>query len=158
MRVVVFSDTHGNIAAADKIVSDNISCDHFIFLGDGISEVEILRSKYPDKSFFFVAGNCDKCSAPTSMVIELFNTRILLTHGHLYDANNGTDKLIKLAKKEKAAYVLFGHTHKRYNKEEHGIYLLNPGSVSLPKDDLPPSCAFMDITPFGISCMIIDLT
>ena len=88
MRVVVVSDTHGNIAAADKIVSDNISCDHFIFLGDGISEVEILRSKYPDKSFFFVAGNCDKCSAPTSMVIELFNTRILLTHGHLYDANN----------------------------------------------------------------------
>ncbi|MBQ8120471.1 MAG: YfcE family phosphodiesterase [Ruminococcus sp.] len=158
MRVVVFSDTHGNMAAADKIVSDNISCDHFIFLGDGINDVEILRSKYPDKSFFCVAGNCDKCSAPTSMVIELFNTRILLTHGHLLGISEGTDELVKLAKKEKVAFALFGHTHKRYYKQEHGIYLLNPGSASLPKDDLPPSCAFMDITPYGINCMLIDLT
>ncbi len=146
------------MAAADKIVSDNISCDHFIFLGDGINDVEILRSKYPDKSFFCVAGNCDKCSAPTSMVIELFNTRILLTHGHLLGISEGTDELVKLAKKEKVAFALFGHTHKRYYKQEHGIYLLNPGSASLPKDDLPPSCAFMDITPYGINCMLIDLT
>lgn len=158
MRVVVFSDTHGNMAAADKIISDNISCDHLIYLGDGINDVEILRSKYPEKSIFCVAGNCDKCSAPTSMVIELFNTRILLTHGHLCGVSEGTAELVKLAQKERAAFALFGHTHKRYNKQVGGVYLLNPGSASLPKDDLPPSCAFMDISPYGISCMLIDLT
>lgn len=158
MRVIVFSDTHGNVAAADKIFQDNISCDHFIFLGDGIKDVEILRTKYPDKNIYCVAGNCDKCSAPTSMVIELFNTRIYMTHGHLCGVSESTDELIKTAVKEKASFALFGHTHKRYSKQENGIYVLNPGSASLPKDGLPPSCAFIDITPYGISCMLIDLT
>ncbi len=157
MRAIVFSDTHGNMAAADKIIQDNISCDYFIFLGDGVDEIEILRSKYPEKSFFYVAGNCDKCSAPTSLVIELFNTKIYLTHGHLCDVSENTKELVKTAVKEKAAIALFGHTHKRYCKQENGIYILNPGSASIPKDGLPPSCAFIDITPFGVSCMLIDL-
>lgn len=157
MRAIVFSDTHGNMAAADKIIQDNISCDYFIFLGDGVDEIEILRSKYPEKSFFYVAGNCDKCSAPTSLVIELFNTKIYLTHGHLCDVSENTKELVKTAVKEKAAIALFGHTHKRYCKQESGIYILNPGSASIPKDGLSPSCAFIDITPFGVSCMLIDL-
>lgn len=157
MRVIVFSDTHGNMAAVDKIITDNISCDHLIFLGDGMEEVDILKTKYPDKSIFCVAGNCDKCDAPTSLVIELFNTRIFMTHGHLFDVTESTDKLVKTAVKEKAMFALFGHTHKRYYKEENGMYILNPGSASLPKDGLPPSCAFIDITPYGISCMLIDL-
>lgn len=157
MRIIAFSDTHGNTSIADKIITDNISCDHFIFLGDGMEEVEILRSKYPEKSIFCVAGNCDKCSAPTSMVIELFNTRFFITHGHLYDVNGSIEQLTKLAVKEKATFALFGHTHKRYYSEQSGLYILNPGSASLPKDGLPPSCAFIDITPYGISCMLIDL-
>lgn len=158
MRVIVFSDTHGNMGAADKIISDNISCDHFLFLGDGVAEIEILRSKYPDKNIFCVAGNCDKCDAPTSMVVELYSTKIFMTHGHLCGVNESTEELVKLAAKEKAAIALFGHTHKRYNKEEKGIYVLNPGSASLPKDGEPASCAFIDISLYGISCMIIDLT
>ncbi len=158
MRVIVFSDTHGNIGAADKIVLDNISCDHFIFLGDGINEAEILRSKYPDKKFFCVAGNCDKGCAPTSMVVELFNNKLYLTHGHLCNVGESTKQIVQNAIKEKAMIALFGHTHKRYYKEENGLFILNPGSASLPKDGLPPSCAFIDITPYGISCMLIDLT
>ena len=142
MRVIVFSDTHGNMGAADKIISDNISCDHFLFLGDGVAEIEILRSKYPDKNI--------------SMVVELYSTKIFMTHGHLCGVNESTEELVKLAAKEKAAIALFGHTHKRYNKEEKGIYVLNPGSASLPKDGEPASCAFIDISLYGISCMIID--
>ena len=157
MRVIVFSDTHGNQAAADKIIQDNNSCDHFIFLGDGTYEVNILKSKYPEKSIFSVAGNCDKGIEPTSAVIELFNTRIYMTHGHLYNVSEGIDEIVKNAKKEKAMIALFGHTHKRFYEEINGIFVLNPGSASIPKDSLPPSCAFIDISPYGISCMIIDL-
>lgn len=157
MRVIVFSDTHGNQAAADKIIQENNSCEHFIFLGDGIHEIDILKSKYPEKSIFCVAGNCDKTTAPTSAVIELFNTRIYMTHGHLYDATETIDKIVENAKKEKAMIALFGHTHKRFSEMINGIYVLNPGSASIPKDGLPTSCAFIDITIYGISCMLIDL-
>ena len=157
MRVIVFSDTHSNQDAADKIIQDNNSCEHFIFLGDAIHEIDILKSKYPEKSIFCVAGNCDKTAAPTSAVVELFNTRIYMTHGHLYKVLETTDLILKNAKKENAMIALFGHTHKRYFEEINGIYLLNPGSASLPKDGLPPSCAFIDITPYGINCMLIDL-
>ena len=158
MRVIVFSDTHGNQAIADKIIQENSQCDHFIFLGDGLHEVDILKAKYADKSIFCVAGNCDKSTAPTSAVLELYNTRIYITHGHLYNVNESITEIVNNAVKERADIALFGHTHKRFNELVRNVYVLNPGSAALPKDGLPPSCAFIDITPYGISCMLIDLT
>ena len=106
MRVIVFSDTHGNQAIADKIIQENSQCDHFIFLGDGLHEVDILKAKYADKSIFCVAGNCDKSTAPTSAVLELYNTRIYITHGHLYNVNESITEIVNNAVKDEAVAAL----------------------------------------------------
>ena len=41
MRIVVFSDTHGNFSAMHKIFKRNGNADLFIFLGDG--EIELAQ-------------------------------------------------------------------------------------------------------------------
>lgn len=157
LRVIVFSDTHGNLSAASSIIEAHKFSDHFIFLGDGLEEINVLKTKYPDKNFYCVAGNCDKRTEPTTKVIELFNTKIFMTHGHLYNVRESHELLLRNAIREGATIILYGHTHCRYFKQQNGLYIINPGSASQPKDDLPPCYAFIDITPCGISCAHVDV-
>ena len=157
MRLIVFSDTHGNLAVIDQIITSNPISDHFLFLGDGIKEFEIVSMKYPEKHFYSVIGNCDKGGAPEEAVVEIYNTRIYMAHGHLLGVRNSLDRLIDNARAAKADIALFGHTHIRYYQQDKGLYILNPGSAFLPEDDLPPSYAFIDINITGIGCAHVDL-
>lgn len=49
MRIIVFSDTHGNYSAMHKIFKRNGDADLFIFLGDGERDLDSLRVQYLDK-------------------------------------------------------------------------------------------------------------
>lgn len=157
MRVIVFSDTHGNLAAADHIFQANKLCDHFIFLGDGLDEMNVIKVKYPDKHFYCVSGNCDHGDTPTSQIIEIFGHRMFLTHGHLFNVRATLDELIDAAHKEHVEFILFGHTHCRFYKQENGLYIINPGSAAQPKDGLPAGYVFIELTPCGVSCAHVDL-
>ena len=57
MRIIVFSDTHGNYSAMHKIFKRNGDADLFIFLGDGERDLDSLRVQYLDKKIVNVAGN-----------------------------------------------------------------------------------------------------
>ncbi len=157
MRLIVLSDTHGNLAVIERIISQNPISDHFLFLGDGVDEFEVERMKYPNKHFYSVLGNCDKGGAPEEKVVDIFNTRIYMAHGHLLGVRESLDTFLEKAKAAKADIALFGHTHIRYAKRENGIFVLNPGSASQPEDDLPPSYAFIDIGITGFGGAHIDL-
>ena len=81
-----------------------------------------------------VPGNCDPgCSEPRTKVMEIAGRRVLLTHGDSYGVKNGLANLIKKARSEQAEIVLFGHTHRPFFEEYHGILALNPGSISRPR-------------------------
>lgn len=158
MRVIVFSDTHGDFRAADSIMVSNLNvCDHYIFLGDGLQEFDIIKEKYPDKHYYCVAGNCDKAEVPEEAVIEIYGTKIYLTHGHLLGVKESLDRLIKNAKSAGAEIALFGHTHCRFNETINGIHVMNPGSASQPEDELPPSYAFIELSLYGSGCAHVDL-
>ena len=157
MRIVVFADTHGSFSAVNTILTTNHFCDHFIFLGDGMEEVDHIRSMFPEKRFYCVSGNCDHSDAPVSDTIELFNTRIFITHGHYYDVKNTFDNLIDRATEENAGIILFGHTHCRLYRNIKGFHILNPGSAAQPKDHEPPGYAIIEITPCGFNFMHVDV-
>lgn len=53
--------------------------------------------------------------------------------------------------------VLYGHTHARCNLYEDGLYIMNPGSASCPRDGNKPSYGIIDIVPAGISMNIADI-
>jgi len=158
MRVVVFSDTHGNGVAIDKIVERNKDVKEFIFLGDGMREIENAQVKYPDKNFHIVAGNCDSNSmSPNTGFLELCGKKIMFTHGHHYYVNYSLDKLITNALYNNAHIVCFGHLHERINEYRNGIYVLNPSSASCPRDGKKPAYAYIDIEESGIFIAHVDL-
>lgn len=158
MRIIVYSDTHGSFSAHAKIFERNQDADGFIFLGDGERELDKIKTLYPDKTVLNVAGNCDYCSmSPNSDIYMANDVKLLFTHGHSWGVKFSLDRLYYKAKEIGAKIVLFGHTHCRYYSYEDGVYILNPGSASLPRDGKPKCYAFIDITDKGIMCSHVDL-
>lgn len=153
------SDSHGNRAAIKKIIEATMDRGNiFVHLGDGERELEQIRSEYPTLDIRHCAGNCDYASmSPNVDIIFAKDTKILITHGHLHGVKYGTETLRSLARDHGCKAVLFGHTHCRFQGYEDGIYLLNPGSCSCPRDFNRPSYGYIDITPQGIATNIVDL-
>ncbi|MGN0624611.1 MAG: metallophosphoesterase family protein [Oscillospiraceae bacterium] len=158
MRIIAFSDTHGNSRAMREIFMRNEDADAFIFLGDGERELDRMRLCYPEKTILNVAGNCDYASmTPDNDIFIAKGVKVFFTHGHNMGVKFSTDRLFYKAKEIGASVALFGHTHCRFYQYEEGIHLLNPGSASCPRDGRPSSYAFIDITDSGIFCSHVDL-
>lgn len=166
MRIVVMADSHGAGSAVLSIVEKNIyTADVFIHLGDGADDTAGVLQEYPQIKLFQVRGNCDlKSDIPVSQIIDTVpgpdekTVRILAVHGHLHGVDRGTDWLMRSALENDCGIVLFGHTHCRCDKSENGVLFINPGSCARPRDNEPPSYAYIDVTPWGIITGIVDLT
>lgn len=159
MRIVAMSDSHGDSYALERIFEKTADTGNiFIHLGDGEREIDMMRMNYPKLDIRHVAGNCDyKSMSPNMEIIYAGNVKILCTHGHFHGVKYGTETLRSLAKDNGCKAVLFGHTHCRYESLEDGIYMLNPGSCSCPRDFKEPSFGWIDITPAGIITNIANL-
>lgn len=155
MRIVVISDSHKRTNVIDNILSAEPEASHVFFLGDNVSDLDDFEFLYPQKIFHKVSGNCDYIANEPCVNIEIIeNKKILYTHGHTYGVKYGTDRLIESAKNNAYDIVLYGHTHISKILYEDGIYIVNPGSCSKPRDGLRPSYAVIDITEQGIMPII----
>ncbi len=141
MKILVFSDSHGNISYMQKALRAHPDSEVVFFLGDGISDADSLAALDTTRMWIAVRGNCDFSSLfKNSQIkkteeIDLLGKKIILTHGDLYDVKYGSDKLCYLAEERGADIVLFGHTHipcERYIPADKPYYLFNPGSISSP--------------------------
>lgn len=142
---------------------EKLSCDKIIILGDVLYHgprnplpqghnpkgvIEILNS-YADK-IFCCRGNCD--AEVDQMVlnfqvlsdfVQLFDDRleIFCSHGHVYapvlnDGNKpaGCETASKSPKFQGSGIFFYGHTHVSVlEKNQAGVVVCNPGSISLPK-------------------------
>lgn len=158
MRIVVISDSHKRKGVIDKILSSQKEAKHIFFLGDNVADIEDFEFLYPDKKFYAVCGNCDFASTVQSVGLEVLSgKRIFYTHGHNYNVKYGLSKLIETAKANNYDIVLYGHTHVAKTLYEDGIYIVNPGSCSQPRDSSKPSYAIIDIEDNGIMPSIVYL-
>lgn len=139
-----------------------MDADLFIHLGDGEEELDLLLTQFPDLSArtWHVKGNCDydSMSLPVLTLGLEHSHRLVATHGHNYGVNSSLEHLKALARQNDADLALFGHTHVRCARYEDGLYLLNPGSVSCPRDGMPPSYGIVDVTEQGILTNIVPVT
>lgn len=158
-RVVVFSDTHGSFRAANRIFRKTPDADLYIFLGDGEKELEQVKALFPKKQVMSVCGNCDGYSnAPVEQVYTAPDGRkIFFTHGHEYGVNFSIDNIYYKACEVGATVALYGHTHQRYYTYADGLYIINPGSASCPRDGLGPSYAIIDLASGGVVCSHVEL-
>jgi phosphoesterase, MJ0936 family len=155
MRIIVFSDSHGNTKALEAIYHKHPAADRYIHLGDGMHDVRALREKYPGMNLLAVKGNTDFTSADAETAfLETDGKKIIYTHGHIFSVKQGLSRLEEYGEKKGAHIVLFGHTHEPYYNYRNGIHYLNPG-----KAEMYGACRFgiVDITENGIACVAATL-
>ncbi len=158
MRIIVISDTHRHFNSLyDIVVKHKNEAFMFIHLGDGQKEVEDMLDLFPDLNLISVRGNCDYASMqPETRVVFAGDERILCTHGFTLGVKSTLEHLKKRAKEENCRIALYGHTHKSDTRYEDEIYILNPGSPSVPRDSTP-SYGIIDIEKNGILPFIVKI-
>lgn len=148
MRILVFSDIHGNIFPAEKAITLHPEADAVIFLGDGERDFDRLLPLLDGKKIFSVCGNCDFCSALPDELFEIVGgVKILCMHGHKYNVKYGDGAAVERALKINARILLYGHTHTPVTRYEDGLYIMNPGAA------ITGCYGIIDITPNGIACI-----
>ncbi|MCB2294172.1 phosphodiesterase [Clostridium algoriphilum] len=167
MKLFFISDIHGSLYYLKKTLEfyKEEKANYIVLLGDALyhgprnplprdynpQEVANLLNEYK-KKIIAVRGNCD--SEVDQMLIEypmmaeystiLYNDRrLFITHGHIYNEKN----LPKLSEND---VLIYGHTHIPVAKKYNNIYVLNPGSISLPRDNIPNSYAILQDNLFQI--------
>ena len=65
--------------------------------------------------------------------MKLGKYRVLVTHGHPYYVNMGHERLAREAANRGVEIAVYGHTHRPVIEKMQGVLLLNPGSLSYPR-------------------------
>ena len=151
MKVLIVSDTHGLEQNLAEALEQTGPIDQLIHLGDVEGGAEHIRELAGDAPAAIIAGNNDFfCDLPNERIFTIGGHRIFMTHGHGYFVHSGTLYLKREARKKGADIVMFGHTHKPYMEEDNELLVLNPGSLSLPRQEgHRPTYIVMEITDDG---------
>lgn len=135
MLIAVVSDTHRNNYALDQVLKNIEAAEILIHLGDNIQDADYLKRMFKGK-VINVRGNCDILDSVKSETIEVIDgKKIFITHGHNYDVKYTILNLKYKALEVGADIVLFGHSHVSMIEYEEGIWFINPGSASIPRDN-----------------------
>jgi len=156
MKILVVSDTHGDITRLERILSKDNNFNMIIHLGDYFRDARQIEKNHPEIKVECVYGNCDFMvgDTPADKLIEIEGRRIFATHGHRYSVKNGNDNLIRKARDVKADILLYGHTHISSLEEGNDYCLLNPGSISEPRGSFGESYGIIEILNGKMTCDI----
>ena len=153
MKYIIASDIHGSLFYTKKL--ENIikqeNCDKIILLGDiyyhgprnplpkdynPMQVAKILNEL--SNQLICIKGNCDaevdemisEFSFCSDYILDIQNQKILLSHGHKIDF----DRL-----EPDIDIFIYGHYHTGFIQKHKDKILINPGSISLPKENTPNS-------------------
>ena len=161
MKWMIASDLHGSYYYAQQLQQafEREQADRLLFLGDLLYHgprndlprdyapkqvIPLLNSLAP--KLLCVRGNCDAevdqmvldfpVMADYATLFDETGRELFLTHGHVFGAglHNSVDHAPALPE---GSALVYGHTHIKVNEESAahpGLWLFNPGSVSIPKD------------------------
>ena len=148
MKLLIASDIHGSAAYCRNLIEaiKREEADKVLLLGDILyhgprnnlpleyapKEVAAMLNEIKGK-LICVRGNCD--SEVDQMMLEfpvLSDSAMLFIDGMTIYASHGHHDFPAL---EEGDVVVSGHTHVPVDYVKDGVRYLNPGSVSIPKED-----------------------
>lgn len=158
MRLLIISDTHGDISKVCKVVNDiKDLIDGIIHLGDIVEDADKLRKLYSKIPVYNICGNCDYgTNVPPMNILDFEGKKIFITHGHLFSVYYDTTKLVYKAMELGADVALFGHTHIPYLEQIHNVYAMNPGSLTQPRGGSKPSYGIIKIENGVITSSLVE--
>lgn len=150
MKILIVSDTHGKDENLKKVLEKEQPVDRLIHLGD-IEENPSRIRQIADCPVDIACGNNDfEGNIPKEKEITLGKFRVLLTHGHYYYVSLDTKMLRREARARSFDIAMYGHTHRPKIEEKDDVVLLNPGSLSYPRQEgRKPSYIVMEIRDDG---------
>ena len=121
-RILVISDTHGNLTRLQDLVLNCPSIDYYLHLGDSQTPEDLLNP------FVTVKGNCD-----FSFMFRPSRT-IKTPHGEIYMSHINTFATEDFNYRNETIF-LHGHTHvANVVQLPNNKFLVNPGSLDRPRD------------------------
>ncbi|MCD6450592.1 MAG: phosphodiesterase [Thermotogaceae bacterium] len=173
MKIIVISDTHGSKSSWDEVKPYIRDADHIWHLGDVLYHgprnplpedynPKALAEDLKNYNIDYIRGNCDADVdiivlglSEMSRLVEEFigNWKFVMIHG---DQIEESDE-VEFAKYHGAKILLRGHTHIPKIEKKHGIYVINPGSLSLPKGGYPKSFATLLLDEEYVTAAIYSL-
>lgn len=135
-KILIVSDSHGRDRYLKKAIQNmGDYLDRMIHLGDSQISPDLLAGMV-DCPIDMVRGNCDAMSKlSAAKLVDIGSHKVLLTHGHIYGGSVGIPTMKEMAKENGADIVMFGHTHIPLLEQEPGMTVLNPGSISQPRQE-----------------------
>lgn len=129
MRILVLSDSHGNVENMARCV-ELTQPNAILHLGDWPAG---RRGSAPALSGHPSAGRpgqlrLGRCGQPRGLT-EYGGVRILLMHGHTRSVKASTLSAIYAAKEMGAQILLFGHTHRPLVDYDGSLWVMNPGTI-----------------------------
>lgn len=161
MKLLIASDIHGAAGYCRDLLAawDREGADRLLLLGDLLyhgPRNDLPRDYAPKRvipllnaladRIIAVRGNCDAevdqmvldfpVMADYATLFDETGRELFLTHGHVFGAgmHNSVDHAPALPE---GSALVYGHTHIKVNEASAahpGLWLFNPGSVSIPKD------------------------
>ena len=137
MRILVISDTHGELDRFWKVfnkLNKETPVQMIVHCGDYIEDAKEIRMR-SGIPVVAVKGNCDgEYSQDGYSILETEAGDFLVAHGHMHDVGFSLQKLYYTALDNNCIGALFGHTHRSAFVETGDLYMMNPGSLSQPRD------------------------
>lgn len=135
MKILIVSDTHGRHSGLDKVLECENDIDMLFHLGD-VENGEDYIEAIATCPVYMIAGNNDFFSyLPSEREIRIGKYKVFMTHGHGYYVSMDTRTLRRAAIDRGVDIVMFGHTHRPYIDVEGDLKVINPGSLSYPRQE-----------------------
>lgn len=153
MRILITSDTHGQLSKfwdVFKKMQQIDPIDVIVHCGDYYKDAENIRRKCR-LPVLAVKGNCDgDFRYGGYMHFETEAGNFLITHGHMLDVGHDLQRIYYKVLEENCIGAFFGHTHRSVYLDMDGIYLMNPGSLSRPRDGSGGTFGIIQTCPSGV--------
>lgn len=156
MNILVISDTHGHLEKVydmyeklKDMTTDGKPIDQIIHCGDYQRDGEAIGDELA-LPVTAVTGNCDGCRSRAFNILETPYGNVLVTHGHRESVNYDLETLYYLTQENECICACFGHTHVPVFETVPPITMINPGSLTFPRDGTMGSCALLNLSERGV--------
>lgn len=156
------ADTHSKPDPRGLALLRALAPDAIVHGGD-IGQLEVLKTLEAVAPVHAVRGNIDERLAelPDALVLELTQgdrpqLTALVTHIAVAGPKLRADAA-RLARAEKAALVLCGHSHVPFFGSDRGLTVFNPGSLGPRRFTLPILFGVMKVSPTGVTLHHVDV-
>lgn len=150
MKILIVSDTHRRNENFLTVMNRVRPVDMVVHCGD-VEGSESVIEKAAGCPVQMVRGNNDFLSLmPKEKEFMIGSYKVWLTHGHNYCVSMNYEIIKQEARDREADIVMCGHTHKPIVDIGRNVTLINPGSMSYPRQEgRKPSYILMEIDSAG---------